>query len=445
MDNGFGDGVTGLVFDENRGIMQPTAGAGRLRGELTAALLAKGSITDPRIEAAFRAVPRHLFAPPGTALEAAYADDVIRTKFDLSGTCLSSVSAPWLQAVMIRQAGIRPGMRILEVGSGGYNAALLAEVTGSGGHVVTIDIDPGITAHAASALDTAGYADRVTVITGDAEHPVTGHGPFDAILVTAGAWDIAPAWIHQLDSHGTLVVPLRMNGNTRSIAFQVDGSHLASRSAEVCGFVPMQGTGARLAQLITLQPPGGGQVLLQFEDAAPAHAILDDGIANASPLITWSGVTVANATPFDDLYLWLGGQAPGFCKTTTAPDSRLPGDPERPGRRYPVAILHDGSLACLVTRRLPDGDHEYGAHAYGPHAEEAAAELIGHVRSWDRHRRNLAADAFAYYPAGMTALSAGDRTVSAFRRRHGTLTVTWPRAQRPQEPPDKAGRFEEAG
>ena len=400
--------------------------SGRLRDELTDALFAKGSITDPRVAAAFRAVPRHLFAPPGTSLEAAYADDVIRTKFDLSGTCLSSVSAPWLQSVMIRQAGIQPGMRILEVGSGGYNAALLAEVTGPGGHVVTIDIDPDITACAATALDRTGYADHVTVITGDAEHPLSEHGPFDAIIVTAGAWDISPAWIRQLDDHGTLVVPLRMNGVTRSVAFRVNESHLVSTSAEVCGFVPMQGSGARPTQLITLEPPDGGQVLVRFEDAEPAHAVLGDGIVNDSPLITWSGATVQNATPFDDMYLWLGGQAPGFCKTTTGPDSRLPGDPERPGTRYPVAILHAGSLACLVTRGLPDGDHEFGAHAYGPHAEAAAAELTDHVRSWDRHGRNLPGDAFSYYPSGTTAPPPGDRTVSTFRRRHGTLTVTWP-------------------
>jgi protein-L-isoaspartate(D-aspartate) O-methyltransferase len=401
---------------------------GRLRDELTDALLAKGSITDSQIEAAFRIVPRHLFAPPGTSLEAAYADDVIRTKFDLSGTCLSSVSAPWLQAVMIRQAGIQPGMRILEVGSGGYNAALLAEVTGPGGHVVTIDIDSDITARAAAALDRTGYADRVTVITGDAEHPIPGHGPFDAIIITVGAWDIAPAWIRQLDRHGTLVVPLRMNGCTRSLAFRVTDGRLASTSAEVCGFVPMQGSGARPAQLITLEPPGGGQVLLRFEDAEPAHAVLDDSIANESPLITWSGVTIQNATPFDDLYLWLGGQVPGFCKITTGPDSRLPGDPERPGTRYPVAILHAGSLACLVTRRLPDGHHEFGAHAYGAHAEAAAAELTDHVRSWDRHGRNLPGDAFSYYARGTTAPPPGDRTVSAFPRRHGTLMITWPPA-----------------
>jgi protein-L-isoaspartate(D-aspartate) O-methyltransferase len=50
----------------------------RLRNELTDALVAKGSITDERVEAAFRVVPRHLFAPPGTSLKDAYADDVIR-------------------------------------------------------------------------------------------------------------------------------------------------------------------------------------------------------------------------------------------------------------------------------------------------------------------------------------------------------------------------------
>ena len=164
-----------------------TGDPARLRGELADALVAKGSITDERVEAAFRTVPRHLFAPPGSPLEAAYADDVIRTKFDHSGTCLSSVSAPWLQAVMIRQAAIRPGMRVLEVGSGGYNAALLAEVTGPDGHAVSIDIDPEVTAATVTALNAAGYAGRVTVITGDAEHGVPGHAPFDAMIVTAGA------------------------------------------------------------------------------------------------------------------------------------------------------------------------------------------------------------------------------------------------------------------
>ena len=112
--------------------------ARQLRDALANSLVAGGWITSEHIETAFRVVPRHAFALPGSSLEAAYADDVMRTKFDASGTCISSVSAPWLQAQMIRQAGVQPGMRVLEVGSGGYNAALLAEITGPGGRVVSI-------------------------------------------------------------------------------------------------------------------------------------------------------------------------------------------------------------------------------------------------------------------------------------------------------------------
>lgn len=162
--------------------------ARQLRDALADSLVAGGWITSKHIEAAFRVVPRHAFAPPGSSLEAAYADDVIRTKFDASGTCLSSVSAPWLQAHMIRQAGVKPGMRVLEVGSGGFNAALLAEVTGPGGRVVSIDIDPDVTALATGGLRAAGYSDKVEVVTGDGWCPVDGPGSFDAIIVTAGSW-----------------------------------------------------------------------------------------------------------------------------------------------------------------------------------------------------------------------------------------------------------------
>jgi protein-L-isoaspartate(D-aspartate) O-methyltransferase len=46
---------------------------------------------------------------------------------------------------MLEQAGVEPGMRVLEVGSGGYNAALIQEITGSGGQVTAADIFPDIT------------------------------------------------------------------------------------------------------------------------------------------------------------------------------------------------------------------------------------------------------------------------------------------------------------
>jgi protein-L-isoaspartate(D-aspartate) O-methyltransferase len=417
--------------------------AARLRNELADALLAKGSITSEHVEAAFRAVPRHLFAPPGTSLEDAYADTVIRTKFDLSGTCLSSVSAPWLQAIMIREAGIRSGMRVLEIGSGGYNAALLAEVAGPDGHVVTMDIDPEVTTRAAAALDAAGYAGRVTVITGDGENGAPGHAPFDAVIVTAGAWQIPPSWTGQLaPGDSRLVVPLRMNGWTRSIALRRQGSRLVSTSATVCGFVPVQGTGTRPSQVITLTPPGGGQVQVTFEDTATAEPLFPDGITGTSPLVTWSGITIPHATSFADLYLWLGGSEPGFCKVTTGEGARLPADPEPPGTRFPAGIAAEGALACLVTRKQPSTDYEFGVHAYGPAPGTATARLISGIHAWDRHRHNryedLSGDAFAWYPSGTTIPAPKGRPVSVFRKLTGTLVITWPPARPARQPAGQA-------
>lgn len=83
------------------------------------------------------------------------------------------------------------------------------------------------------------------MVLADAEDGVPGGVPYDRIIITAGAWDIPPAWIAQLSSpKGRLVVPLRMRGLTRSIAFDLDGSGLVSRDYCLARFVPVRGDGA---------------------------------------------------------------------------------------------------------------------------------------------------------------------------------------------------------
>jgi methyltransferase of FxLD system len=262
------------------------------------------------------------------------------TKADAHGAHLSSVSAPWLQAAMIRQAGIALGMRVLEIGSGGYNAALLAEIAGNDGLVVSMDIDPDITARASAALAAAGYGERVEVVTADGEHGVSDHAPYDAIVVTVGAWDIPPAWLSQLAGDGTLVLPLRMNTITRSIAFRRAGDHLVSTSAEMCGFVPMQGAGARAERTFRLPYPRGGHVELRFDHEAPSDRSLLDGALAAGHVTAWSGVRIGHAVSFADLHLWLAGFLPGFC--------RVGGGPRRPQRR--LARAGSRTAASMATR-----------------------------------------------------------------------------------------------
>ncbi|WP_143740530.1 methyltransferase domain-containing protein, partial [Micromonospora echinospora] len=193
------------------------------RNRLIDRLLADGRITSPTVEAAFRRVPRHLFAPGGVSVNAAYADDVVITKRGPDGRATSSISAPWLQAMMLEAARLQPGGRVLEIGSGGYNAALIAEVVGPHGTVTSIDIDSDIVANARTALDLAGYP-NVHVAQADADTGWPAGAPYDAIIVTVEASDIPPAWTDQLAPDGVLVVPLR-GRFVRLGPFRGEGEH----------------------------------------------------------------------------------------------------------------------------------------------------------------------------------------------------------------------------
>ncbi|MFE9392453.1 hypothetical protein [Streptomyces sp. NPDC006784] len=94
------------------------------------------------MQQALRAVPRNRFTPE-TPLSTAYDGDLaVVTLRDESGTAVSSVSAAWLQADMLEELHLEPGMTVFEAGSGGYNAELMAGVIAPTGRVITVDLDP---------------------------------------------------------------------------------------------------------------------------------------------------------------------------------------------------------------------------------------------------------------------------------------------------------------
>src|SRR5262245_12703766 len=108
------------------------ADAADLHRDLVDSLVRRGAITDSRVEAAFRAVPRHLFLPEVSVAEV-YRDQAIPTKM-LDGEAISSSSQPEIMATMLQQLELEPGSRVLEVGAGtGYNAALMSHLVGGNG------------------------------------------------------------------------------------------------------------------------------------------------------------------------------------------------------------------------------------------------------------------------------------------------------------------------
>ena len=161
---------------------------------------------------------------------------------------------------------------MLEIGAAtGINAALIYEVTGPSGRVVTIEIDEDLTAAARASLTAAGY-EQVKVICGDGAAGYAAGAPYDRIIVTAEAWDMSAAWWQQLASGGRIVLPWRLHGSglTRSLALDLDPSgRMVSRHARVCGFVPMRGDDAHDDRVLQLAP----DVALKLDARDPHDAV----------------------------------------------------------------------------------------------------------------------------------------------------------------------------
>lgn len=238
--------------------------AERLHRRLVDGLLRDGDIRDPRVEDAFRAVRRHWFLP-GAPLVEVYRDRALVTRRSAEGVPISSSSQPALMAHMLEQLDVRPGMAVLEIGTGtGYNAALLGQLAGPGGHVLTLDLDPEITGPARRHLSARG-ASNVAVETADGWLLHVGD-TFDRIVATVGVWDLSPAWVSRLAADGRIVAPLWLRaGQQASIAFRLAGAGagLESVSVEPCGFMQLRGLGAGDA---TYRPIGPWTVSLDSED-----------------------------------------------------------------------------------------------------------------------------------------------------------------------------------
>ncbi len=387
-----------------------------LRADMIRALRDQDGIRSESVAAAFKAVPRHRFAPDAP-VEVVY--DLHRTvpvKADEHGLELSVMSAAHLQAVMLEQAEVEPGMRVLEIGSGGVNAAYLQELVGKQGEVTTVDIDRDVIDQARRCLDDTGYAQVKTVLA-DAGSGVPDGGPYDRIMVTAAAWDIPPSWISGLTQTGRLVVPLTVCGTTRSIAFDRDGVGLVSRSYGLARFVPMQGEGAAEERKVMLRDG----VALQTDDVrVPLNAQALDQALDAPRLERWSGA--AYDLP-DELELYLTLNLSSAARLHAAKDVVEGGLVEASALFGVPALVSEDSIAYRTRRENADtGGFESGVIAHGPQAEALADEYVKVLSRWARDHRRRGAATWRYLPGPVPA----DLPQDAVRRRHGVLTVTWP-------------------
>lgn len=353
----------------------PEPDSAELREAMVRQLRAGTVLCAAEVETVMRTVPRHVFVP-GTPLEAAYGPGPVVTHRDGDGTAISSASAPDVVAGMLEQLAVRTGDRVLEIGSGtGYNAALLAELTGPSGSVTTIEYDVQVAEAARAGLTRAGHGE-VLVITGDGAAGWEGGAPYDRIIVTAGAWDVTRAWREQLADGGLLVVPLRIAGLTRTVALRRHGAVLRSESMAPCGFIPMRGESAVAEQNIWV---GGqdGDLLLRVDDGRLADADAAGRALDYPGAVEWTGVRFAMP---EVLEFWLA-KMDGFCRVIASRDAAEAGRIMSP--MFPwgsMGVLRKGTVAYLTI--TPDMS-EVGACAYGPDAGALAGEVADRIRVWD--------------------------------------------------------------
>jgi protein-L-isoaspartate(D-aspartate) O-methyltransferase len=348
-----------------------------------------GDSLPEHIAAAFRAVPRHLFVPD-LPLDQAYEDQAIVLK-DERGEPRSSSSQPTVMAVMLSQLDLQEGHSVLEIGTGsGYNAALMAQIVGERGRVVTIDLDEEIAASAREQLAAAG-ARSVEVVVGDGADGSPIGAPYDRIVVTAAAWDVPLAWRAQLVDDGRIVMPLIVHGTQACVAFRPAGDHLETTSIRQCGFMPLRGVSGRRGKPLALGARDGLFVEFPAQDEPPVTAEAVYAWLNGPWTEEPTPVTIDSPADVFQAEAWLALRDPAYCRLTAYGDDAehdlLPSLPQplmshRSSRASGSADSSGLAVVTLPDPRFGGEPSRLFVRRYGD-AEAAARRLVEQLQAWD--------------------------------------------------------------
>ncbi len=198
------------------------------RNQLVELLRDKG-IVDDRVLAAIGKVPRHLF------LDSSFEDHAYQNKaFPIGAE--QTISHPYTVAYQSQLLDIQPGDKVLEIGTGsGYQTAVLLEM---GAKVFTIERQKELFDVTKVLLSKMRYNPSY-IGFGDGYKGLSMYGPFDKIIVTAGAPFIPNPLLKQLKVHGTLIIPIGVKEQEMTTIFRVSETEFEKLEFGSFKFVPM--------------------------------------------------------------------------------------------------------------------------------------------------------------------------------------------------------------
>jgi protein-L-isoaspartate(D-aspartate) O-methyltransferase len=190
-------------------------------------------INDPKIIEAFRSVPREEFLSKEYA-DLAYGDHPLPIEAG------QTISQPYIVALMIQAAEIKPGDRVLEVGAGsGYAAAIMSRIAGE---VIAIERQGELVKVAAERMRRLDY-DNVRIVEADGTRGWEPDAPYDAIVAAASGSHVPKSWIGQLADGGRIVMPVGEPGWIQKLVKVTKGpaGQLITEDLGGVRFVPLIG------------------------------------------------------------------------------------------------------------------------------------------------------------------------------------------------------------
>lgn len=201
-----------------------------MRRSLVKILRGKGILDEAVLEAIGR-VPRHFFFD-NALLEHAYQDKA----FPIGEG--QTISQPYTVAFQSEKLNVKPGDKVLEIGTGsGYQACVLLEL---GANVYTIEYNKVLYERTRNFLPKMGYKPRF--FQGDGSKGLVRYAPFDKIIVTAGAPSVPDSLIRQLSIGGILIIPVGDNERQKMLKLtKVDEKKIRKEEFDYFSFVPLKG------------------------------------------------------------------------------------------------------------------------------------------------------------------------------------------------------------
>ncbi len=203
------------------------------REELVNDTIIRRGVTNADVIRAMRTTPRHQFVLT-EHLDQAYEDHPLPIGYG------QTISQPYIVALMTELLELKPGEKVLEIGTGsGYQAAVLAELGYA--DVYSIEIVPELAQRAAENLKKAGYT-KIHLKQGDGYYGWEEFAPYDAIIVTAAPDHLPLPLVQQLKEGGRLVIPIGPVAGFQTLwKFTKQGDKVQAVNMGGVSFVPLTG------------------------------------------------------------------------------------------------------------------------------------------------------------------------------------------------------------